>query len=170
MILPHAARVCASFAILALLLPVAAWGVEPSPWDQEQVTAHAETFASQMNKLYRGIVRKQTGAQVGSGQSASYLRLKDSLRLGRNEARHLERELQDGKTRDDTYAVFARLMTIVRNSREDARRMFLEQSTLDKIGEARETLRKLAPYYNPGIEAELDQADKDFGGRGAEQP
>ena len=166
----HAVRLCASFAALAILVPFSARGADPTPWDQEKVTAQAEAFATQMNKIYRGIVRKQTGAQVGSGQSASYLRLKDNLRLGRNEARHLERALQDGKSRDDTYAVFARLMTIVRNSRENARRMFLEQATLDEIAAANETLRKLAPYYDPDLEAELDRAGKDFDSRGSESP
>jgi hypothetical protein len=166
----HASRFFASFAALAILVPFSARGVDPTPWDQEKVTSRAEAFSTQMDKIYRGIVRKQTGAQIGSGQSASYLRLKDNLRLGRNEARHLERELQDGKSRDDTYAVFARLMSIVRNAREDARRMFLEQSTLDNIAEANETLRQLAPYYDPDLEAELERAKKDFDSRGSDSP
>jgi hypothetical protein len=112
------------------------------------VTRIAENLADAANDVYRSIVRKRTGAQVGSGQASSFLRLKDRTRLARNETRHLARQLQEGKGRDETLPVYERLMTLVRDIREDARRMFIEEPTLDKIGAAGDLLRQIAPYYD----------------------
>ena len=150
---------------VALLVSSAAFGADPVPWEQDKVIGYAETFSTQVNGIYRNIARNRTGATIGSGQSHSYLRLKDSLRLARNEAHHLERQLQEGKNRDETYPVFERLMSVIRSARDSAQRMFLEQSTVDKISTARDTLRKLAPYYNPDLEAEFDRAEKALGGK-----
>ena len=138
----------ATLAGLGLALAPTASHAELAKWDQERVTGIAEKLADAANEVYRSIVRKRTGSQLGSGQASSYMRLKDKARLARNETRHLARRLQDGNARDDTLPVYRRLMTLVRDIREDARRMFLEAPTLDKIATAGDLLRQIAPYYD----------------------
>ncbi len=146
---------CATKVALAalLLLPLAARGdhhEKAREWDQERVTAVAEQLADAVNEVYRSVSRLKTGSQFGSGQANAYLRLKDSLRVARSESRHLARSLQDGKGRDETLHAYKRLMTLVRDSRESGRKMFLEKPTLDKVDAANKLLDEIAPYYSGG--------------------
>jgi hypothetical protein len=138
----------ATFAGLGLALAPTVSHAELAKWDQDRVTGIAEKLADAANDVYRSVVRKQTGAQVGSGQANSFLRLKDKTRLARNETRHLAKQVQDGKGRDETFPIYQRLMTLVRDIRSDARRMYLEAPTLDKIAAAGDLLRQIAPYYD----------------------
>ena len=122
-------------------------------WDQEKATEIAQEFSDAVNEIYRSVSRRRTGETVGSGQASAFMRIKDRLRLARNESRHLATALGDGKSREETMPVYKRLMSIVRDVREDARKMFLEEPTLNKIGAARELLLQLSPYYDPNAEA-----------------
>ena len=85
-----------AFSTLLALCAVGAVGLAPgsagaelAEWDQDRVTGIAQKFSDAVNDVYRSIVSRRTGAEMGSGQSNAYLRLKDKLRVARNEARHL---------------------------------------------------------------------------------
>jgi hypothetical protein len=117
-------------------------------WDQAKVTDLASQLATSANEIYRSVSRMQTGSELGSGQANSYLRLKDNLRVARNESKHLAKALGDGKGRDETLHTYKRLMTLVRDARETGRSMFIEQPTLDKIGVANGLLDQLDPFYS----------------------
>jgi len=133
----------------------------PKAWDQAAVTSIAEKFSTQVTAVQRSVSRQQTGAQVGSGQAHAFLRLQDDLRVLRNGARHLERTLQKGGGHDETVAPFQRMMTTLRDARENANKMFLEKPTLDMIAQARASLRELVPYYDPALVADIDaQAER----------
>ena len=143
----------AAFAAL-LLLPLAAQAdhhekgqAAAGDWDQAKVTALAEQLSDAVNDVYRSVSRLQTGSGMASGQANAYLRLKDKLRVGRNEARHLAGALGDGKGREETSHAYRRLMTLVRDAREEGRKMFLEKPTLDKVEKANELLQQIAPFY-----------------------
>jgi hypothetical protein len=56
-------------------------------------------------------------------------------------------ELEAGKGREETYPVWQRLSTLVRDAREEARRQMLQQNSLDKITVARDALNELGPFY-----------------------
>jgi hypothetical protein len=118
-------------------------------WDQARVTDIATQLAPAINDVFVSVNTLQTGSQVGSGQASAFLRLKDRVRVARNEARHLARQLQDGRGRPETVHTYSRLMTTVRDAREDGRRMFLEAPTMDKIAAAGDLIRQLTPYYDP---------------------
>lgn len=139
-------------AILLLTIPSAALGTD---WDQAEATKIATELADSVNEVYRSIVRKRTGAQVGSGQASSYLRLKDRLRVAKNESNHLATALKGGKGKDETIHAWRRLMTLVRDAREVGRRMFLEAPTQEKIAKANDLLEQLTPFY----ESESESAD-----------
>jgi len=130
-----------------LVLGFAASPSRAAEWDQEKVTKIAEQIADAANQVYRSVVRTATGANVGSGQSRNYLRLKDTVRIARNESRHLATALQDGRGAPQTFHVWQRLMSVVRDARDLARRMFLEKPTQEKMAEASRLLNELEPYY-----------------------
>jgi hypothetical protein len=118
-------------------------------WDQERVTDVATQLATAMNDVSVSINKLRTGSQVGSGQANAFLRLKDRVRVARNESRHLAKQLQDGKNRMETVYTYARLMTTIRDAREEGRRGFIEEPTLDRIAVAADLVRRLSPYYDP---------------------
>jgi hypothetical protein len=116
-------------------------------WDQAKVTLLAEQVADSANQVYRSILRTRTGANIGSGQARNYLQLKDTARLARNESRHLAKALQNGKGEAETFYVWQRLMSVVRDTRELARRMFIEAPTQEKMAHAGKLLADLAHFY-----------------------
>ena len=118
-------------------------------WDQERVTKIAAELAPAMAEVFTSINKLQTGSQIGSGQANAFLRLKDRVRVARNEARHLAKQLEDGKNRMETVHTYSRLMTTIRDAREEGRRGFIEAPTLDKIATAADLVRRLSPYYDP---------------------
>ncbi len=134
-----------SVGLLLLGMPVSS--AHAADWDQAKVTEIAEQLSDADNDVHRSVVRTATGSQVGSGQSASYLRLKDRVRVARNESRHLAKALQDGKGKDETVHVWKRLMSVVRDARNIGRSMFLEAPTQVKIVRASEIIDQLTPFY-----------------------
>ena len=78
-----------------------------------------------------------------------YNRLKDRLRVMRSESRHLANELKKGKSHDETVYAFERLMELVRDARELANSLSLEEPTIARIEAARKSLDEIAQYYDP---------------------
>ena len=134
-----------SAGLLLLGMPVSS--AHAADWDQAKVTEIAEQLSDAVNKVYRSIVRTSTGSTIGSGQASSAMRLKDRVRVARNESRHLAKALHDGKGKDETVHVWKRLMSVVRDARTIGRSMFLEAPTQEKIAGANELLDQLAPFY-----------------------
>lgn len=133
-------------------------------WNQERVAAIADELASEASRL-RQVVRKAFGgSQIGGGSARSRFRLRDLLRLLENETRHLRRQLEDGKGREETMPVYRRVMSTVSDARENARRTFLSEDVLAQADKARDALMRLTAYYdpsanaNPNVEADAEKA------------
>jgi len=137
----------AALVTLGAGLPAAPAFAELAKWDQARVTELAEELTKAAGDLYTAIYQQMSG-QAG-GQGRSFAVLKDRVRLARSESRHLASELKAGKGHDATFPVYERLMELVRDARENARRVYLEEPTLDKIAATEDVLRRLAPYYDP---------------------
>ena len=115
------------------------------------------------HRACRGARRTREGAsvgappdaspQVGSGDSRAHLALTDGLRLIRNESRHLKRELEQGKGREETLPVAKRLRSLIDSARVDARKLRLTSPLLDEIQATNATLAQLWEYY--GLAADL---------------
>jgi hypothetical protein len=118
-------------------------------WNQERVTAIAVELAPAINDVSVSINTLRTGAMAGSGQANAFIRLKDRVRVARNESRHLATQLKNGKGRLETVHTYSRLMTTIRDAREEGRRMMIEEPTLDKVAVAADLVRRLSPYYDP---------------------
>ncbi len=134
-----------SAGLLLLGMPVSS--AHAADWDQAKVTEIAEQLSDAVNKVHRSIVRTATGSTIGSGQASSALRLKDRVRVARNDSRHLAKRLQDGRGKDETVHAWKRLMSTVRDARTIGRSMFLEAPTQEKIAKANEILDQLTPFY-----------------------
>jgi hypothetical protein len=135
-------------AILAavVLLPSIGRAGEPRTWDLAEVAALADELYEAVKDL-RDSARRASDPGIASGQARSTHRLLDTLRLIRNESKHLASRLNEGAGRDETLPVFRRIGQLRLQAAEDARRLMLLQPVLDRIEAARSVLEKLEPYY-----------------------
>ena len=136
---------------LALATAAALWvanvaAAEPRTWDQAAVTALAGELVERVKAL-RSAHRQTPPPQVGSGDSRAHLALTDGLRLIRNESRHLKRELEQGKGREETLPVAKRLRSLIDSARVDARKLRLTSPLLDEIQATNAALAQLWEYY-----------------------
>ena len=128
-------------------------------WDQQRVTDIAKEF-SQEATTARQVARKALGSsQIGTGQAHAQYRFLDQLRLIQSEAGHLARELEKGKDRDKTMSVYRRLMSLIAEAQENARKMFMPDDLLNQLGTAGDALRRLRPYYSAEANANPDAGE-----------
>lgn len=125
---------------------------ETPPWDQVRVAKLAEQLYEGCKNLETS-VRQELPPAPGIGQRRAHYRLRDRLRLIRSETEHLARALKAGEGREETFHTYRRIGQLIREAREDARRLFLQQPTLERISAAREPWMELNAYY--GIEWDL---------------
>ena len=138
--------VLAAILSVVVLLPSIGRAGEPRAWDQAEVTALADQLFEAVKDL-RESVRRANDPGIASGQARATHRLSDTLRLIRNESKHLASRLTEGAGRDETFPVFRRIGQLRLQAAEDARRIMLVQPVLDRIDVARSVLEKLEPYY-----------------------
>ena len=121
---------------------------ELTPWDQAKVTALGKQLNEAAKSLYDTFY-KQPVPQGATGQGNDYRRLKQTMRRIQSEARELDGELAKGKGRDDTVDIYENLMSLVRDAREDARRVFTTQDVQNRAATMRQLLNQITPYYDP---------------------
>jgi uncharacterized Ntn-hydrolase superfamily protein len=129
---------------LALLPALAA--AELAKWDQTRVTSIATELADAVSKAVVE-VEKSKGSRVDVGKERAYYEFREDMRLAKNTAKHLSKELQAGKSREETYPTFKRLKTLRNDAAENARRADMPDSTIAAISSAGELLLRLRPYY-----------------------
>ena len=154
---PTRARSAAAIAVLAALLASPALADSHAPgeagaspqaeWDQDRMVILSDEFSKAANDVYSSIYKVQVGYTVGSGQEKAYYRMKDKVRVIKNEARHLSKALTDGKGREETRPMYDRMMVDIRDAREMAKQLFLTESVMDDIAKANDLLRQMSPYY-----------------------
>ena len=132
--------------VLALASPAGA--AAPVKWDQEKTAAIALQLYEGVDSLYDTLYKQGNPEQLASG-GLDYHRLKDRVRVMRSESRHLANELKKGKSHDETVHAFERLMQLVRDARELANGLLLEEPTIARIKSARKSLDQIAQYYDP---------------------
>ena len=123
---------------------------ELANWNQERVTAIAKEAAEKTSHLY-DVFYKQPPATLGSAQSRSYYELKQLVRRIRRESGHLASELESGKSREETQAVYDNLALTVNRATEEARRTFTSDDLLAASTSAGDAIRRLGPYYDPKV-------------------
>jgi hypothetical protein len=133
-----------TFAI-SLAAPVHA---ELAAWDQAKAAALGKQLNQAANDLYSTFY-KQGPPQAVSGQANDYRKLKQTMRRIQSEARELDSALAKGDAREDTVDIYENLMALVRDAREDARRVFTTKDVQDRATAMRQLLNQIAPYYDP---------------------
>jgi hypothetical protein len=133
-------------AALALELGAAPAAAQDKPWNQAEVTATARELREAVGHL-REMARQRGAGDVASMQTRARHRLDDTLRLIENESRHLGHELEGGADMEGTLWTVRRLMSLVRDAQEDARKVAISQPAQERIAKARNVLERLAAYY-----------------------
>jgi hypothetical protein len=124
---------------------------QPKAWDQAAVAALAEKLQHSFDAL-RADARNRPSESLGSGQSQHIERYQSTLRSLEDECRRLKLEVEKGKGRSDTLAIFARIDELRRDADEDARRLFLAKATIDKIQANRAELEDLRLYFTGKVD------------------
>lgn len=130
---------------------------ELAAWDQKRVTAMAKELADAVGKASVE-ADKGKGSRVDVGKERSYYELREDLRLAKNSARHLAKQLESGKGREETYPTYRRLKTIRNDAAENARRAVMPDETVAAITAAGGLMLRLRPYYE---EEPAEEAPKD---------
>jgi hypothetical protein len=120
---------------------------EVQAWDQAKVGALAAALAATVKDL-RQDVRQQPQPSLGSMQSRAYHSFRDDLRLIESEAQELASALASGAGHDETLPIVQRMETLIREARDESRRLLIPQSTQDKIASARTAFQQVRPYYD----------------------
>ena len=141
-----------ALASLLLALPFSAARAELAPWDAAQVGAIAKQLATASEALYDAVY-KQPPPMTGSGQRNDYYRLKQRVRHLQAEARELAGAVGKGATQEETLPIYEDMMEVVRDARDDARRVFTTSDVSDKATVVRGLLNQLGPYYDPEFHA-----------------
>jgi hypothetical protein len=121
-------------------------GAELPKWDQKRLTAIATELADAITKAAVE-VDKAKGSRVDVGKERAYYELREDIRLAKNTARHLVKELEGGHGREETYPTYRRLATIRNDAAENARRAVMPDAAVDAITAAGGLLLRLRPYY-----------------------
>jgi hypothetical protein len=136
---------------LTLVLAPRPAAADVAKWDQQRVTAIAAELAQAVDKATVD-VSKQKGSRVDVSRERAFYEFREDMRLAKNSARHLARELQAGKGREETYPTFKRLKTLRNDAAENARRADMPDDTIASITAAGELLNRLRPYYEEAEE------------------
>lgn len=138
-------------ALVALGLAAGGAQAQPAPaaptWDQAKVSALAGELAAAVKDL-RQDVRQQPQPSLGSMQSRAYHNFRDDLRLIESEAKELASSLTAGAGHDETLPIVKRMESLIRDARDESRRLLIPQSTQDKIAAARTAYQQILPYYD----------------------
>jgi hypothetical protein len=139
-------RLSSILLALGLVLAPALAAAELAKWDQPRVTAIATELSESVGKAVVE-VEKAKGSRVEVGKERAYYEFREDMRLARNTAKHLAKELQAGKGREETYPTFRRLKTLRNDAAENARRADMPDDAIASITAAGELLNRLRPYY-----------------------
>ena len=123
----------------------------PARWEQARVTGIATDLRSAAEELRNAFIREPQRT-IGSGQEASYYRLKQIIRRLRSEANQLVTSLEAGENREQTYPIFQSLRVMVRDAEENGRRIFASDQLLTAATRAGDAMIRLAPYYQRPVD------------------
>ncbi len=133
-------------ALLGLALTALPATAQRAAWDQDKVTELAVELSDVVRDLQREF-RRQPGVDIFSGQARSRHRFADHLRVMRTETRALAAQLEDGAGFEETEPIAQRLATVIRDLRQEGRRMSWKEPVLGLAQRAEELIDQLRPFY-----------------------
>jgi hypothetical protein len=132
---------------IGLSLAPASFALEPTPWNQERVTALAKELETAVSGL-RDAVRKSP-AWENPQQKRRLYEIADKLRLIESEAIHLHAQLAKGADMEETLPAYQRLQRLKRDAQVLAMRTDVSAITQPKLDAATSVLAQIEPYYPP---------------------
>jgi hypothetical protein len=153
-----------SSTALALALP-APGRAQAVKWDQDRVTELADQLADVVVELQ--IAFRREPASPGHLQGRARHGFRDSLRVLRTETRAFASELEAGAGLEETWPIVRRARVVIRDLREDGRRMAWQEPAVGHARRAEELIAQIAPFY-AGAEAE-DKSGAEAGGAGGDR-
>jgi hypothetical protein len=141
---------------LAVALSIAVFGAasagaqsrpegEPVKWDQARVTQYAVELNAAVKDAVLAVRKSPT--QTALQQRNVWYDLKETLRLLENTTGHLQSELQNGASADETRATFDRIDTLRRDAEEAGRKSMIPAPVLDALVKAGAIHNQMRPYY-----------------------
>ncbi len=142
--------VSVAVASVLTLAASAAWAQsgpegEPVRWDQARVTKIAQELAVAVHDAREAVRMSPLDQNVG--QRTTFYELQEDIRLAENSAKHLAKELADGKGAAETRATFDRIGSLRLSAEENGRRVLIEAPVMDALVKAGELHNRLKPYY-----------------------
>ncbi len=118
---------------------------QEDPWQQEEAVKLAKRLAEQAGDI-RLTMRRASPGSLGTTRPREF-RLEEDVRLIRNTARHLARQLEEGKGREETLPTARRVAMFIRDARVNASGWAPPEWIESKIDSARNTISELAALY-----------------------
>jgi hypothetical protein len=113
------------------------------PWNQELVTQAATSFAGQTSELYTTAYKDPSFA----GERSAYGKTLDKLRTLKEETAGLQKELEDGKGRDETLSRYERIKELTRDAEESEAWEFIPTDLSTAAKSALSQIRTLDGFY-----------------------
>jgi hypothetical protein len=118
---------------------------EPVKWDQARVTQYAVDLNVAVKEAVQQVRKSPT--QVTVQQRQVWYDLKESLRLLENSTGHLQSELQNGASAEETRATFDRIESLRRDAEATGRKSMIPAPVLDALVKAGAIHNQMRPYY-----------------------
>lgn len=131
---------------LAIGLSAATSRAQSAKWDAARATSLASDLAEVAVEL-QSAFRREPPQAIGSGQARARAMFQDSLRVLRTETRALASELEGGAGLDETWPIARRLRVVIRDLREEGRRISWKEPVVGHARRAEELIAQLAPFY-----------------------
>ncbi len=135
-----------SMALALSLIAALVATAELLPWDQEKVTAITAELPPATRAL-RESLRRQPPPTLGQAGKRAFWRLRDQLRSIESTSRRLHNALTAGEGREETFPIYRRMITTVRDAARELNRI----PTLTPVETHAETvagvLKRLRPFY-----------------------
>jgi hypothetical protein len=148
-VLPALVAACVAFS-------AAPCRAQATAWDQAKVTALAVQLHGVLGELQTAM-RREGNPSMAQVQSRARHSFRDSLRVLRSETRALAAELEAGAGLEETWPIVRRARVVIRDLREEGRRMGWAEPAVGHARRAEELIAQIAPFY-AGAEAQ-DAAD-----------
>ena len=131
-----------AFSLIAASVATA----ELLPWDQEKVTTIAAELPPATRAL-RESLRRQPQPTLGQAGKRAFWRLRDQLRSIEATSRRLHDALQAGEGREETFPIYRRLITTVRDAARELNRIPTVKPVEAHIETVAGLLKRLRSFY-----------------------
>jgi len=138
--------ILASMVLVAPVIVASVATAELLPWDQEKVTAIAGELPPATRAL-RDSLRQKPRPTLGQAGRRAFWRLRDQLRSIEATSRRLHNALLAGEGREETFPIYRRMITTVRDAVRELNRIPTVKPVEANVETVAGVLKRLRPFY-----------------------